>query len=665
MTTYPCPFCRAEASAAAGCPGCGRAPDPDAAQVVRLDAEIPVLTARLSAAQAAFAMARSAVGSTDEALRRAWQDREAAAARVRAAVSAAAGAAPKAPAMTAPVTTAAGERSAGFVTSAAAEASTRVMQNTLFLLGGVLLAVAAIVFTAVAWSQFGLRGRVTVLGVGTVVALAAPLVAVRQRLRGTAETFAAVGLLLLLLDGYAAWHLRLLPLTGPAGYAGAVCAVTAAVAFGYAHLTGLAGPRFAALVVAQPVLPLIVSPMSPGAAGWAYTMIALAAADLVVIRLHRRPAEPTALVSYALGALAVFVALTAALVAEATATSAGAAAIAAGALLAGALVIVAGAFQSRVAPLREVAAGLLIVALAIGAGRLVHVAGGDYPAPVLVTLVVTVLAAAVTLTSRVRPAAPGLRGARIGALAVTVLGPLTEVTDLDWRVVVVLVLVTAGVAALVPWRVEVTLTGAALVALAAPAAFGWPWWTALLCDLLVAAIAVIGRLRGGPARGAPWPTAITYVLLVHASLVATRSETTRAALLGVAALACVAGWWLRRRRPGTTSWAAYGPVLVLAFLPALVTVLVTEGGPVRRLLLGLGALAVTAVGAGARLRAPVVAGGVVLTIVALHEVVLVWDLLPRWIPLAAAGLLLVGLAMTLERRRRDLHRVRAAIVRMS
>jgi hypothetical protein len=52
-------------------------------------------------------------------------------------------------------------------------------------------------------------------------------------------------------------------------------------------------------------------------------------------------------------------------------------------------------------------------------------------------------------------------------------------------------------------------------------------------------------------------------------------------------------------------------------------------------------------------------------VVALHEVVLVWDLLPRWIPLAAGGLLLVGLAMTLERRRRDLDRFRAALTRMS
>jgi len=59
-----------------------------------------------------------------------------------------------------------------------------------------------------------------------------------------------------------------------------------------------------------------------------------------------------------------------------------------------------------------------------------------------------------------------------------------------------------------------------------------------------------------------------------------------------------------------------------------------------------------------------VAGGVVLLAVALHEMALVWDLLPRWVPIAAAGLLLVLLAMTLERRRRDLARVRAALTRL-
>jgi hypothetical protein len=130
-------------------------------------------------------------------------------------------------------------------------------------------------------------------------------------------------------------------------------------------------------------------------------------------------------------------------------------------------------------------------------------------------------------------------------------------------------------------------------------------------------------------------------------------------------VALLAGGLALRRRPGLTSWVTLGPALAAALLPTLASVLVTDGEPVRRLALGGGALAVVLAGAHARLQAPVVVGGAVLGVVAVHEVALVWDLLPRWIPLALAGLLLVGLAMTLERRRRDVARVRAAITRMS
>ncbi|MEU4221259.1 hypothetical protein, partial [Actinoplanes sp. NPDC026623] len=71
MTSYPCPYCHAPANLTSGCPGCGRGPDADAAEVVRLDAEIPVLTARLAGA-------REAVSAADAALRLAWRSREAA-----------------------------------------------------------------------------------------------------------------------------------------------------------------------------------------------------------------------------------------------------------------------------------------------------------------------------------------------------------------------------------------------------------------------------------------------------------------------------------------------------------------------------------------------------------------------------------------------------------
>ncbi|MEU4216165.1 hypothetical protein AB0F10_12440, partial [Actinoplanes sp. NPDC026623] len=143
-----------------------------------------------------------------------------------------------------------------------------------------------------------------------------------------------------------------------------------------------------------------------------------------------------------------------------------------------------------------------------------------------------------------------------------------------------------------------------------------------------------------------------------------RVATLEAYTLPAAAAALLIGW-LARRGPGErSSWVTYGPALAAALLPTLASVLAGEGEPLRRLLLGLGALAVLLAGAHARLRAPVVAGGGVLAVVALHEAVLAWDLLPRWIPLAVAGLLLVGLAMTLERRRRDVARVRAALTRM-
>jgi hypothetical protein len=69
-------------------------------------------------------------------------------------------------------------------------------------------------------------------------------------------------------------------------------------------------------------------------------------------------------------------------------------------------------------------------------------------------------------------------------------------------------------------------------------------------------------------------------------------------------------------------------------------------------------------GAIRRRQAPVVVGGIVLVLVALHELALVWQLLPGWIPLAAGGAILLFLAITYERRRRDLARLRSAITQM-
>ena len=89
----------------------------------------------------------------------------------------------------------------------------------------------------------------------------------------------------------------------------------------------------------------------------------------------------------------------------------------------------------------------------------------------------------------------------------------------------------------------------------------------------------------------------------------------------------------------------------------------------RPLLLGTAALLVTLLGARHRLQAPLVLGGGVLALVALHElapyIAQVMGALPRWAPPALAGLLLLALGATYEQRLRDARRVREVLGRMS
>ena len=179
---------------------------------------------------------------------------------------------------------------------------------------------------------------------------------------------------------------------------------------------------------------------------------------------------------------------------------------------------------------------------------------------------------------------------------------------------------------------------------------------------LLAAAAVAGTAgRTAPVR---WLGAGVAVLAGWGvALAAPAGVVLEAYTLPAAGLALAAA--LIARRDPAASWLSYGPALTTALTPSLVLIYAGDGQHLRRLLLGLGALAILLVGARLRQRAPVVAGGVALALLALHELVLLWDLVPRWIPLAAGGVLLVVLATTLERRRRDLDRMREALARMS
>ncbi|MDP9797544.1 hypothetical protein J2S43_006056 [Catenuloplanes nepalensis] len=273
---YPCPWCGATATLERGCPGCGREPNPVAAEVIGLDGRIAALTPLVETARRELETARRVYDERAATLRGMQHRRNGLLARIHAVVLP-----PLVPPAHVPVPVPAPVPGAP---AARPESSTRTVQNVLFILGGLLLGTAAIVFTTIAWATFGLAGRAAILAGVTALALAAPLVALRRALRATAETFAALGVLLILLDGYAAWYVNLLGVTtmDPARYAGVVALLAAAIAAGYGWATGLTGPRLAALLLVQPVLPLLLA--RSGTYVTALVLAGTAAIDLVAAR---------------------------------------------------------------------------------------------------------------------------------------------------------------------------------------------------------------------------------------------------------------------------------------------------------------------------------------------------------------------------------------------
>ncbi|RZT80837.1 hypothetical protein EV382_4099 [Micromonospora violae] len=280
-TRYPCPACGAPADLSAGCSGCRRAPDPIAAEVVRLSREVAELEPEVERARRTYT---ELAGRLSAVSRR----RAELAAAVRAGLAAPVVARPMSPVAPMP-SIGRGPGGAGDARPGAAETSTRTVQGLLFVLGGLLLGTAAVVFTAVAWAAVGVGGRALILAAFTALALGVPLLAVRRGLRGTAETFAAVGLLLVVLDGYAAWSVDLAGVANWPGsrYAALVGGASAAVAVAYGRWSRLTGPWFAALIAAQPVLPLLAAEAGLGAAGWALVLLGVALLNLAVFAALR------------------------------------------------------------------------------------------------------------------------------------------------------------------------------------------------------------------------------------------------------------------------------------------------------------------------------------------------------------------------------------------
>ena len=484
------------------------------------------------------------------------------------------------------------------------ETSTRTVQNVLFVLGGLLLGTAAIAFTAVAWTTFGVAGRAAILGVVTLIALALPLVALMRKLRATAETFVAIGLLLVILDGYAAWSVNLANVQSipSSRYTGLVLAVTAAVALTYRAFTRLVGPSFAALLTVQPVIFLVIEPAGPNAAGVSLMASAVAAVNATVLwRLlaaERPDSGKLPATRYALAGLGwvfytvwIVTAGAVALVAEFASGSVTGRVQAGVATVVAAVVLVAGTLVARQRDLTRLAGATLVIAVAVAGGFLI-VAVRPGHAYLLISALTAIIAAAVVASDLVMPEAvrPGPRiGAMVvagtigavvallsvAAAAVTIrdasLARTSSLTGEDspftWELPASVLLVALAWAITIPqWTRLIVVAGGVVAVLAAPGSLGLAWWAPAVVALAGAAVLVGLALVSRTARTAIPPAAGALVLAVDAVLTATaRPGLTTLVLGGIVVLGlALAAVFQRRSRSAITEESGGGWQVALA-----------------------------------------------------------------------------------------------------
>lgn len=343
-------------------------------------------------------------------------------------------------------------------------------------------------------------------------------------------------------------------------------------------------------------------------------------------------------------------------------------------------------------------AGLVVLGVVVPASlafaeRVRRVAGGpSAPAltAVLLALVTSVVLAFLSLASEpgtiavllaltVLFGASGTRSGLVVFAAPSALGYATALAcaagaSADWQPehTALLVLAVPAVAALVAARmggsaatvpVEGAGTAAALLSLAL-AVTDLP---ALASVLSLCGVVAAGTALRPERRWAGYVAAALFLSATWVRLAAWDVTMPEAYTLPVTVAALAVGYLHRRRDPSASSWTAYAAGLSVTLVPSLLAV---WGEPhwLRPLLLGTAALTVTLVGARFRLQAPLVLGGSVLALVALHElapyITQVVGVLPRWAPPALAGLVLLALGATYEQRLRDARRLREALGRL-
>ncbi|MEU6157982.1 hypothetical protein [Streptomyces sp. NPDC047130] len=332
------------------------------------------------------------------------------------------------------------------------------------------------------------------------------------------------------------------------------------------------------------------------------------------------------------------------------------------------VLVVAGALEVARRTAGRGAWTAVVVALVVSGGTAVSVMSGRL-APLVVLPVLIALFTAFSLARRPL-ARVGLPAALVhAALLVCSVAALRDWEASTAGAVLLAVPAAAALLAARPWTgpatVAVEVTGAAVGVCAL-------LLTVLDPPVLAVALALAGVVTGATAlradrRPVGYASGALFLLAAWVRLAAWEVTAPEAYALPVAVPMLVLGVVRRRRDAAVSSWSAYAPGLAAGLLPSLLAAW-ADAHATRPLLLGLAALAVTVAGAVRRLQAPLVLGGAVLVLDALHELapylVQALGALPRWAPPAAAGLLLLLLGSTYERRLRDARRAREALRRM-
>jgi hypothetical protein len=173
-----------------------------------------------------------------------------------------------------------------------------------------------------------------------------------------------------------------------------------------------------------------------------------------------------------------------------------------------------------------------------------------------------------------------------------------------------------------------------------------------LTFLGVGAVAV--SFLSADRRRAAWLGSGLLVLASWVRLSSLDVDVVEAYTLPGALALLVFGLLWMRRHPDASSWRGLATPLTLGLGPSLVVAL-QEPTTVRALLVGLAGLALVGVGVRLGWGAPLVVGGVAVGLLAVVNIAPYAAAVPRWVLFGTAGVALLALGVTWERRRQDLH----------